>query len=232
VRPRTSHVRSRRNRRDDRRALLETALEASDLERRRIAADLHDGVVQDLAGVALALGAAADRTSPAADARLLRTLRESAAATRQCMQRLRTLLVEIYPAHLERAGLEAALQDLLAPLSTQGIEARLEVEPGFCAPPAVEQLFFRASQEALRNVVTHAGARAVRIEVSAAERSASLVVSDDGRGFSANELAQRRREGHVGLGLLTDQAAHLGGRLRVDSAPGRGTRMRLEVPTG
>lgn len=210
-----------------REALLERALVTSDADRRLIAADLHDGVVQDLAGVALSLGAAVDR---AEEPEVKSTLHGAAEETRRSMRRLRSLLVEIYPPNLESAGLEAALSDLVAPLSGKGIEATLEVEPGFDAPPAVEQLMFRAAQEALRNVAVHSYATNVELRVSRSTNRAVLLVADDGRGFSP-ALAEQRREGHLGLSLLADLVADAGGELRIESEPGRGTRVTLEVPT-
>ena len=93
---------------DERERLLRRAIEASDVERRRIARDLHDGVVQDLAAVSFSLSAAAEGAPPPYDAEL----REAAAETRHGIGQLRTLLVEIYPPELHRAGLEAALTDV------------------------------------------------------------------------------------------------------------------------
>ena len=111
----TSLARRVRNGRRDREALLLQAVAASEDERYRIAADLHDGVVQDLAGVAFTLSATADRIAPA-DAAAAAGLSEAAETMRTSMRRLRSLIVEIYPPNLESVGLGAALRDLVAPL--------------------------------------------------------------------------------------------------------------------
>ena len=114
---------SRRLRRtqEEREALLVHAVEASADERRRIAAELHDGPVQDLAGLSYSLSAAAQtESSPAAR----QTLDRAAAGTRDSMRQLRSLLVEIHPPNLRASGLEAALADLLAPLEARGIGHR------------------------------------------------------------------------------------------------------------
>ena len=215
---------------EERETLLRRTLEASDSERRRIARVLHDGVVQELAGVSYSLAAAADRSEGEGDAALGNVLRNAAAHTRESMRELRSLLVEIYPASLHQAGLEAALRDLLAPLERQGLETRLAVERDLGLSDSAEAQLFRAAQEALRNVLLHAGARHVEVRVAREGELAKLVVSDDGRGFSPEVLSRRREEGHLGLRMLADLAAEGGGRLELDSKPDRGTRMTMEVP--
>jgi signal transduction histidine kinase len=210
--------------------LLVHALEASDLERRRIAADLHDGVVQDLAGISFSLAAAADRSGATAG-ETKDVLRQAAEGTRQSMRRLRSLLVEIYPPNLHDAGLLPALSDLTAPLAARGLKVTLDVAPDLDLPPALEQLLFRSAQEALRNVLAHADASSVVVRVSD-DGNVTLVVEDDGRGFAPDGLKGRTAAGHFGLALIADRAADLGGRLEVGSKPGRGTRLLLEVPKG
>jgi signal transduction histidine kinase len=118
---------------EEREALLVRAVEASVDERRRIAADLHDGVVQDLAGISYSLSAAAQSDgSPATR----ETLASAAAGTRDAMRQLRSLLVEIHPPNLRASGLEAALADLVAPLRARGIEAEVTVD---CEPPLADE---------------------------------------------------------------------------------------------
>jgi signal transduction histidine kinase len=209
----------------EREALLVRAIEASDNERRRIAADLHDGVVQDLAGISLGLAARAERLEGEDAA----ALRSAAGGTRESMRRLRSLLVEIYPPNLGTTGLEPALADLVAPLNARGVFTRVEVDPELDLAPEAEQLVFRTAQEALRNVLEHAGASRAAVRVSGESAGTTLVVEDDGRGFTPDQAERRRAEGHLGLELLRDRARDLGGRLEVDSEPGRGTTVTLEV---
>jgi two-component system, NarL family, sensor kinase len=214
----------------EREALLVKAVEASADERRRIAADLHDGVVQDLAGVSYELSAAAERAPRAAPGDLAGALRSSAGRTREAIRRLRTLLVEIHPPNLRTAGLEAALADLLAPVRGRGLQTSLEVDDGVRLGPDAELVLFRAAGEALRNVVAHADATSVAVRVEVADGRARLEVVDDGRGFEPDERGRRRAEGHVGLSLLEELASGLGGGLEVRSATGTGTRFVVEVP--
>ena len=221
--------RLRRSQRE-REQLLTHAIEASADERRRIAGELHDGVVQDLAGISYSLSAAADRAAPETPPDARDALREGAAGTRDSMRRIRSLLVDIHPPNLRAAGLEAALSDLLAPLAAHGIETSLVVEDEADLDPGTEQLVYRAAAEAIRNVEKHAGATRVAVRYSVVDGLARLDVSDDGRGVTADERERSRSEGHVGLSLLDELASRHGGRLVVDSGPGAGTRVLLEVP--
>lgn len=213
----------------EREALLVRAVEASNDERRRIAADLHDGVVQDLAGISYSLAAAAEAPDPQVPPALRATLREAAVATRDSMRRIRSLLVEIHPPNLQASGLEAALTDLVAPLPSHGIDVMLDVDEAALGEET-ELLFYRAAGEAIRNVEHHAGARNLSVEVARANGRARLAVVDDGAGFTEADRERSRSEGHVGLSLLEELASRVGGTLEVRSSPGQGTSFVLEVP--
>jgi signal transduction histidine kinase len=214
----------------EREALLLRALNASDVERRVIAADLHDGVVQDLAGASYALAVAAEKVDRTPANELASALRTGANATRQSMRQLRSLLVEIYPPNLRDAGLEPALNDLAAKAVARGVAVDVDVADGVRPSDEVERLVFRTAQEALRNVVEHAGAETCSIDVHANGSGVELVVADDGRGFERTVLDERRAQGHLGLALLVDQAADLGGSLDIDTTTGAGTRVTLRLP--
>jgi signal transduction histidine kinase len=212
----------------DREVFLQRAIDASDRERRTIAAGLHDGVVQELAGHSFQMAAAVEQEQP--EAELRRVLGEGAAGTRNAIRQLRSLLLEIYPPALRDQGLAAALPDAAAPLSARGVDVAVDVQSGLDLPTEVEQLVFRTAQEAIRNVGSHAAAGHVSIDVAQTNGTVLLRVADDGRGFDEDELARRRGEGHMGLAMLRDLAESTGGRLRVASTQGRGTTVELEVP--
>ena len=218
----------------EREALLASAVEASTQERRRIAADLHDGVVQDLAGVAFGLAPLADDAQRRGDAAAAGALREATATLRQGVRDLRTLLVEIHPPNLESAGIRVGLSDLLSPLQADGVATSLEVEeaPRDGARSAEhDTLVYRVAREAIRNAQAHADPRSVRVAVTRPQPGATrLVVSDDGTGFAADARAERGAEGHLGLTLLEDIVAQAGGTLEVRSSPGAGTTVHLELP--
>ncbi|MCW2928364.1 MAG: hypothetical protein JWM86_2332 [Thermoleophilia bacterium] len=215
------------DRRRERERLLQAAVDSSELERRRIARDLHDGVVQHLAGVGLHLHAASvDPTVDAAGAAEL--MGSSAADVRQAIRELRTLLVDIYPPNLRELGLTQALEDLVSELPARGIKPRLEVQDVEHLEPRIEQLLYRVAQEAVRNAERHSGATQVTLEVGGRGPAIGLCVTDDGAGF---DTTRAPADGHVGLLLLRDLVAASGGRLHVRSTPGNGTVVDLELDT-
>ena len=213
----------------DREALLVRAVEASADERRRIASDLHDGIVQDLAGISYSLSAVAERPDRLSPEETQATVGEAARGTRDAIRRLRSLLVEIHPPNLRAAGLEAALADVVSRLSAAGVDVTLDVTDERL-PEDVDLLFYRAAGEAVRNVERHARATRLSVSVRSTNGTARLEVVDDGLGFTQAEREQRRAEGHVGLSLIEEFAAHAEGRLDVASRPGTGTSFVLEVP--
>jgi signal transduction histidine kinase len=208
----------------DRERLLHAAVEASDSERRRIARDLHDGVVQDLAGTSFALSALARRENGSSPepARLA----EMSSSLRGSLRSLRSLLVEIYPPDLHTVGLAAALDDLVAPAAGAGVRATVVTEGTDDVPDDVVALVWRVAQEAVRNSLRHAGAESLSVTVRGADGRVTLVVDDDGAGFDPAGVAE---PGHFGLRGLQDLIDEAGARLHVRSAPGNGTTVRLEV---
>ena len=221
-----SLARKLRRGQQEREALLQRAIEASEFERRRIARDLHDGPVQDLAGVSYTLSSAVSEAE-AVDPELADALRQSSRQTRDSIRALRTLLVDIYPPRLHSEGLIAAVSDLLSPLSAAGIEVTLDADPHLRLPPGVEAVLFRVAQESLRNVLEHSEATRASVHVAATDGVVTLTVQDDGRGIS--EVPTDQGE-HFGLRMLQDLARDSGGQLELDSAAGKGTRVRLQIP--
>lgn len=214
----------------ERERLLVSAIDASERERRRIASEVHDGPVQELAGLSFALAGAADGAGVDTPLHVRTSLDEAARTTRGIMRRLRGLLVDIHPPTLHAAGLQSALSDALAQATAKGIEATLDVEEMPAISPDDEALLFRGAQEALRNAIQHGGAKNVRVSVTSPNGSVRIEVYDDGRGFDAAERARRREEGHLGLEILGDLVRHAGGRLDIQSAPGHGTRVAIVLP--
>lgn len=216
----------------EREELLGSAIEASDLERRRIASDLHDGVVQEVAGVAFGLAPLAADAEQRGDRREAGALQSSMTTLRQSVRDLRTLLVEIHPPSLEATGLRAALSDLLSPLQTAGIETELRADEAVESGARGDALVYRVAREALRNVAAHAEASSVRVDASrGSDGITRLVVADDGRGFAPGDRERRATEGHLGLSLVENLVRQADGTLTIRSAPGQGTIVQLEVPT-
>jgi two-component system NarL family sensor kinase len=210
----------------EREKLLQRAIEASEFERRRIARDLHDGPVQDLAGVSYTLSSAVAEAKDV-DPELAGALEQTSRQTRESIRALRTLLVDIYPPRLHSEGLIAALTDLLSAVSAAGVETSLDADTQLRLPPNVEAVLFRVAQESLRNVLEHADAKHVHVQAHTSEERAVLEVRDDGCGIDSSPM---NGEGHFGLRMLEDLARDSRGRLELDSAAGRGTTVRLEIP--
>ena len=180
-----------RDRLREREHLLREALDASDRERRRIASDLHDGVVQDLAGVAYSL-AAADRTG---DGPIRRSAGEAADVIRRSVQSLRSLIVDIYPPDLEQVGLASALDRSPRPEPRPtGLHTHLEVDPA--VDDRRPSLSGDSSTVSPRRVSATRSPPRPRHRTSRSERPCSdtaltIVVEDDGRGFDRNRSGDR-----------------------------------------
>ncbi|WP_108668469.1 sensor histidine kinase [Euzebya rosea] len=209
-----------------RQQLLVRSLESSALERRRIAGDLHDGVVQDLAGLSFELSAVASAEDPD---RVRETAESAATTLRANVGALRTLLVDIYPPDLDGQGLASALEDLLARHRAAGRDVQLDADVRVPIPRPTAELVHRIAQEALRNVDKHAGAGRVVVTLTAVDDRLRLRVDDDGSGFDPTG-DDRDADGHFGLRLLADSARELGGLLTLSSGVGAGTAIELEVP--
>jgi signal transduction histidine kinase len=215
---------------EQREGLLANAVTSSRRERRRIASYLHDGPVQELAGLAFSLAPVADGAESrgaAADAAALRNVIDRLRGT---VRDLRALLVDLHPPTLAAAGLDAALRDLVSPLLARGTNVELEVHGDERLDPDTQALVYRVAQEAIRNVIAYADAANVEVRVDVVDSTAHLLVADDGRGFGEEVRGRRRSEGHLGLSLVEELARQAGGSLTIESAEGSGTRVWLEVP--
>jgi signal transduction histidine kinase len=210
--------------------LLERTLEASDAERRRVAATLHDGPVQDLAASAFVAAGAAAKAEGVGQPRLAAELRGLAASGRANIRVLRSLLVDIYPPSLSDAGLASALADLAASVSPRGVQVQLELADvdGLGLSADEERLVYRVAQECLRNSAAHAAPCAATIRLGRIGSHVVLVVEDDGLGFEPASV-ERPAEGHFGLRVVADLAGDAGAMLEVASEPGRGTAWRLTL---
>jgi two-component system NarL family sensor kinase len=216
-----------------RESLLQHAVDASTEERQRIAGTLHDGVVQELAATSFAVTAAADQADALGQPQLAERIRVAAGTVRTSIGGLRSLLVDIYPPSLRAAGLVAALADLAAAARSRDVDVRLDLPDTATAlglDARGERLIFRVAQECLRNVARHAAASSVDVRLRTEGTAVVLEVADDGTGFDLDAARDAAREGHLGLRLLPDLATQSRAVLRVATAPGAGTRWRLEVP--
>jgi signal transduction histidine kinase len=215
----------------ERRDLLARSLSASDRERRAIAADVHDGPVQDLAGVSYALSAlrhvVPDERHPTVD-RLVTTVRHAVAS-------LRRLMADIYPIDLSQAGLAAALDDLAQQVREDGATATVETDDVPPLQPETSAVLYRTAKEALTNVRKHAGAQTVLIRLTGdrldGRPAVRLTVTDDGVGFTLDTTpSSGNGPGHLGVRLLTDRVVDAGGVVSIAPVPEGGTVVTAVLP--
>lgn len=209
---------------NERERLLLSAVRASEAERRRIARDLHDGVVQDLAGTAFAISAIARAETTTNVSRT--ALNNAAQSLRNGLRTLRSLLVEIHPPGLSAESLPSALEDLIAPAGQHQIAATVRVGDTNGISDAVVALIWRVAQEGVRNALRHAQASRLDVSVDQADGIATLVIADDGIGISQAPTDDRIRYGLQGLRTLVSDS---GGELLVDSEPNEGTTVTLRI---
>jgi two-component system, NarL family, sensor kinase len=218
----------------ERERLVRRADDRVEAERLRIAAELHDGVVQDLVGVAYELRAVADDLPDDPYAQpgggLGDILRRSEQSCRNSVRALRALLLELRPSERRAEALEATIDRLAGPMRERGVDVKVDVALERPLPADVAELVYRAAQEGLRNVDRHAGARSAGVRVADDGREVTLRVHDDGCGMTAADLEEQRAAGHMGLRLLADGIAARGGSLGIESEPGTGTRLTLCLP--
>lgn len=199
-------------------------------ERSRLAHELHDAVSQKLFSLRLTAQAAAalvDRDPPRAKGEL----QQVAALAAEAADELRAAVVELRPAALDEDGLVATLRTHVQVLDRAHSATVTFDSSGVRALPAAqEEAMLRVAQEALHNALRHASAERVGVALEKRGSGAVLRVTDDGGGFDPQAI--RRAGRHLGLVSMRDRAGGVGGRLTVESAPGKGTTIEMEVPGG
>jgi signal transduction histidine kinase len=205
---------------------LRRSIEASEAERGRWARELHDETLQQLAGVRVLLSGARRSGDPD---RVAAALDEAIEMLSDGIAELRALITDLRPAALDELGTKAALETLTARVAEQsGLEIELEVDLGDASDrhtSEIESTLYRLVQEGLNNVLKHAGARRVEIQVVDVEGSVEVLLRDDGRGFETDANGS-------GFGLIgmRERVALVHGTLDVESEPGEGTLLRARIP--
>lgn len=209
----------------ERRRTSSAALSAQEEERARIARDLHDEVNQSLTGLLLRLEATRRNAPPDLGAELT----ETRTLANQAMQELLSLAQQLRPTALDDLGLKAALAGHVSELGEQGeLETSFEARGDLSGlPPEVQLVLYRVAQEALSNTIRHSEAKSVRVSLAREDGAVTLTIGDDGRGFTFEQAS-----GGLGLQGMRERALLVGGDLRIESRPERGTRVSLTVPIG
>jgi signal transduction histidine kinase/tetratricopeptide (TPR) repeat protein len=207
------------------RRLSEAVVRGQEAERRAVALALHDGAGGKLTALGLKLDEAARARDEAARAQRVEAMRS---LVDDLLEDVRRLARDLRPATLDRLGLAAALRDLAETTSTDALAVEAVVEPADAppVPPALAENLYRIAQAALANVARHARAQRARISLARADGALRLEISDDGAGFDPAAAGG----GGIGLIGMRERAVWLGGRFAIDAAPGRGTRVLVEVP--
>jgi two-component system sensor histidine kinase UhpB len=211
------------------RALSSQIIKAQEEERLRISRELHDETAQALASL-LVRQRVAER-SPDAES-LQRTMADLRVLTSEALEGVRRMALELRPTMLDDLGLVAAVEAFARQFSHRTgipVDVRMTRRPERL-PPEVELVAFRVIQEALSNVARHSGASRAEVRLGAGPTILVISVEDDGSGFQLETALDSRRRS-LGLFGMHERAALVGGRLSLDSGPGRGTRVRLEIPT-
>jgi two-component system, NarL family, sensor histidine kinase UhpB len=205
-------------------------IDAQEDERRRIARDLHDQVGQILTALKLQLGSLAKRAKIDAPAEAMLMPIDLA---EEALRHTRDLSASLHPHLLDDLGLESALGWLIDRFirpSIPAVELRCRLQPAR-GPEAIELVAFRVVQEALTNVVRHAGATRVGVILEAHEGMLTIEVIDDGVGFDAGESwIDLQRSTSLGVGSMHDRVTEIGGELGVESKAGTGTSLRVRLP--
>jgi PAS domain S-box-containing protein len=210
-------------------ALFERLVGVQEEERRRIARDIHDQLGQQITALRMTLEATSITDSgPAQQDHLYRSMQLAEELDRS----IDFLAWDLRPAALDHLGLPAALQQLVSGWSdrfsirAEFLAARVD---GLRLPPDGEANLYRLTQEALHNIVKHAGATHVTVTLQVCdEQHILLIVEDNGRGFAVD--AERQTGAGLGLGTIRERALLLGGVLEIDTALGRGTAILVRIP--
>jgi len=205
-------------------------IEAQDTERARIARDLHDDVSQQLAGVSIAFSGLKQRLGGyGVSEELQQELVDLQQQTLTLARNVRQLSHDLHPAVLKHLGLERALTSYCGELErSHGVVMRCGAEGDFASiGPEAGLCVYRIAQEALRNVVAHAGASRAEVRLFRRGDDTEITITDDGRGFDVND--PERRKG-LGLVSITERAKLAGGTISIETGLNRGTRVHAAIP--
>lgn len=212
-----------------RQVLLRSLVEAQEEERRRLARELHDGAGQTLTSLLVRLKTLENKANLPPVQKDLQVMQGLVSVT---IEQIRSLAHELRPAALEEFGLSLALESLVKEMSEQeALDGRcrcaLDAGP---IPNEIEAVLYRIAQEGLTNVLRHAHATHVSLEVDRNDYEIIMIIEDDGVGFDPANLGSGNGKRHFGLVSMRERAEILGGTLDIYTAPGQGTTIRVQVP--
>jgi signal transduction histidine kinase len=196
-------------------------------ERTRIARELHDAISQDLFSASLLAGGL--RKALPSESGLRHQAESMERTLERTMREMRAMMLELRPVALEDAGLAAAVDELCRAYETRlGIRISADIGSPRLKPP-VEHAVLRVVQEALGNAVRHGRPETIELSVIDGDGRVTVMVRDDGQGFDRHRVSERRG---MGLELMRERVAELGGEVEVASTPEQGTTVRVLIPDG
>jgi len=209
--------------------LLKETINIQENERRRIAADIHDGVVSQIIGALYELEAWNQLTPSECINDRLQLLKQ---LLNQAIENTRTSIYNLWPATLDHMGLLPSLQELFKHQEKlTNLRHRIQVfgEP-YRLTSAIQIAVYRIVQETINNVFQHSSADKIDMQICFSERKVSFRVSDDGQGFNVQEILQSRHADNFGLIGMRERAQSIGGDLYIESEPGKGCRITIDIP--
>lgn len=221
-------ITERKRAEEERGRMMGRVVQAAEEERRRLAAELHDGPIQRLTALGMRIEVARrvlHRERGSDPAEVLGPLQERLSRE---VANLRKMVAELRPPALDQRGLTAALSEHLQSLASGGLQCSIESDLEGRLDPELETVLYRVAQESLSNIVKHARARSARLSLHAANGAVVLEVRDDGTGFDPSRASGGGH--HFGLLIMKERVQMAGGTLDVESTPGRGTVVRVELP--
>jgi PAS domain S-box-containing protein len=215
----------------EREKFLESTVQAIEQERKRVAAELHDGPVQQLTALDLRLERARRSLDPASAGPQREAMEAVQTRLREEIQGLRAMMSGLRPPVLDNMGLAAALKDHLAAIARNtGLEWSMESTLNRRLLPAQEIVLYRVAQEALMNVIKHAGANHVEVSLQPQNGHVVLEVRDDGVGFDPSERGAFGEGHHFGLIGMRERVEMAGGKWEIHSSVGSGSLIRARLP--
>lgn len=203
--------------------LVAEAMQSDERYHREVAEHLHDGPLQTLLAARLELDEARERNPDPALDMVYAALQETATG-------LRSTVTQLHPQVLAQLGLTAGVRELLRQFQSRYDDIDVVAELEEVDKPQSQSLLYRAARELLTNIGKHADATTVRVGLLRRGDRVVLSIADDGSGFDPAIVGKSLSEGHIGLGSLVARFDAMGGSLRIDSAPGSGTRVTATSP--
>lgn len=215
----------------ERSSLLDQTVQATELERKRVAAELHDGPVQHLTAFDVKLESLRDRVARADAEGATSLLDQLQRQLRGEIGDLRKMMTELRPPMLDERGLPAALSEHLASIERDAaLVCSLECDLSGRLDPAQEVILYRVAQEAMANVMKHARAKRVWVSLNEDDGHIGLQVRDDGVGFDPSSISTSPMNGHFGLLAMRERVEMAGGAWSVTTTRGAGTTIRADLP--